>query len=341
MKKATIILAVAGVALAIGLIVWLGAGKIASAVASVGWSGFAVLLVWQLAGFAWLGTAWRVVAPGARLGITIWGRLVREGGTNVLPFSELGGLAFGARAVTLAGMAWPLAIASSIADVAAEFVGEIPFVTFGFAMLMARDPHSSLALPLAIGLALIVGGVAALFWAEKHSAALFHKLGRRIAARWLHQAARRADEVETEFNRLFSQPRRLALAAGLHLLGWIAGGFTVWLAYHFLGADIGVVPAMAIEGLLSGALAVAFLVPGGFGVQEVAYVAIGHLFGMPANLSLGLSLLRRARDIAIGAPALASWQLAELRSLRGVGPRGDPEQVAASADQPARRLPQG
>jgi putative membrane protein len=315
LKRTTIILALAGVALGIGLIVWLGAGKVVRAVASVGWSGFAMLLCWQLMLFAVLGAAWRIVAPGAKLRVTVWGRLVREGGTNVLPFSEVGGLAFGARAVTLAGMQWPLAIASSIADVTAEFLGEIPFVIFGFAMLMARDPHSSLTLPLAIGLVLIAAGAGALFWAERHSAALFHKLGRRIAARWLHKAADRADEVAAEFDRLFSQPRRIALAAGVHGLAWIGGGFTVWLAYHLQGGEIGVIPAMAIEGLLSAALAVAFLVPGGLGVQEVAYVAIGHLFGMPADLSLGLSLLRRARDIAIGIPALASWQIAEARGL--------------------------
>jgi uncharacterized membrane protein YbhN (UPF0104 family) len=73
---------------------------------------------------------------------------------------------------------------------------------------------------------------------------------------------------------------------------------------------------MALEGMLSGALAIAFLVPAGIGVQEASYVALGQLFGMPAHLSLSLSLLRRARDIVVGAPALASWQVAEAAALR-------------------------
>ncbi len=172
-----------------------------------------------------------------------------------------------------------------------------------------------------------MAGGAGLFWAEKHSSALFHKLGRRIAARWLHEAADRADEVQASFDRLFAMPRRLALAACIHFLAWLGGGFSVWLAYHLLGGQIDVISAMAIEGLLSGALGVAFFVPAGLGVQEISYVALGHLFGMPADLSLGLSLLRRARDIVIGVPALVSWQIVEARGLR----RGRPDHGSRSS----------
>lgn len=50
-----------------------------------------------------ISTAWRLLCPGAKLWAVVWGRLVREGGVNILPLSEFGGLAFGARAVALAG----------------------------------------------------------------------------------------------------------------------------------------------------------------------------------------------------------------------------------------------
>ncbi len=36
--------------------------------------------------------------------LAIWGRLVREGGETCLPFSEIGGLIFGARALMLGGV---------------------------------------------------------------------------------------------------------------------------------------------------------------------------------------------------------------------------------------------
>jgi hypothetical protein len=46
-------------------------------------------------------------------------------------------------------------------------------------------------------------------------------------------------------------------------------------------------------------------------VQEGAYVMLGGLFGLPPDTALALSLLKRARDLAIGIPALATWQALE------------------------------
>jgi len=63
-------------------------------------------------------------------------------------------------------------------------------------------------------------------------------------------------------------------------------------------------------------LGVGFLVPGALGVQEVSYIGLGAAFGLPPQLSLSLSLIRRARDIIIGIPALALWQVLEARQLR-------------------------
>lgn len=322
MKVASVLLALAGVGLGIFLVLWLGAGKVVQAMLSVGWAGFGIFVGWELVVIAVLGAAWRLVCPGARIIGLVWGRLVREGACNILPFSELGGLAFGARAATLTGVPGPRAIASSIADIAAEFIGEIPFVLFAFAMLILRRPGSSMILPLGIGIGLLAAGVAALAWAERHSGALFHGIGRRVAARFVRSADEQANRVQDEFDDVFSRTRRLGLAAVIHCGGWIAGGIAVWIGYRLLGAHVDMVSAMALEGLLSGALAIAFLVPAGIGVQEASYVALGRLFGIPAQVSLSLSLLRRARDIAIGASGLASWQLAEAwRLSRGTDNR--------------------
>lgn len=316
MKRLGILMGIAGVGLGVALVVVLGAGKIWHALLSVGWGGFALIVGWQFVVFVILATAWHIMCPGGRWLTLVWGRLVREGGTNILPFSEAGGLAFGARAVALGGVPAARSIASSLADVAAEFIGEIPFILFGVIILVTRDPHGSLLLPIGLGAGLLTAACAALIWAEHHLAMIFKAIGRRIANRWARRAQKQADEVQRDFEEVFNAPRRIAAAAGLHFTGWLGGGVTVWLCYRLLGGHIGLMPCMAIEALLSAALAVAFLVPAGLGVQEVAYIAIGRLFGMPAHLSLGLSLLRRARDIVIGAPALASWQVAEARQLR-------------------------
>jgi hypothetical protein len=50
-------------------------------------------------------------------------------------------------------------------------------------------------------------------------------------------------------------------------------------------------------------------------VQEAGYAGLGALFGIPPEISLGVSLLRRARDLALGIPILLIWQLVEVRRL--------------------------
>jgi uncharacterized membrane protein YbhN (UPF0104 family) len=105
----------------------------------------------------------------------------------------------------------------------------------------------------------------------------------------------------------------------VHLLCWFGGGGNVWITYHLLGAAPSLVDAFAIESISSAVLATSFIVPARLGVQELTYVGVGRLFGMPAHLSLSLSLIRRARDIIIGAPSLLLWQGFEVRKLH----RGD------------------
>jgi hypothetical protein len=55
----------------------------------------------------------------------------------------------------------------------------------------------------------------------------------------------------------------------------------------------------------------AFVVPNAVGVQEGAYILLGATFGLTPEMALALSLLKRARDIAIGVPTLAAWQALE------------------------------
>ena len=61
----------------------------------------------------------------------------------------------------------------------------------------------------------------------------------------------------------------------------------------------------------------AFLVPVNAGVQEAGYVALGALFGVPPDIAIAVSLIRRARDVTLGVPILLVWQLVEVRRLRG------------------------
>ena len=70
--------------------------------------------------------------------------------------------------------------------------------------------------------------------------------------------------------------------------------------------------AIALESLCHAIRNLAFFVPGALGVQETGLVVIGALIGLPADVAIALSLAKGFREIAVGGPALASWQWVEI-----------------------------
>jgi glycosyltransferase 2 family protein len=321
-KTLSVALAIVGLLLGTLLIGWFGAGRVLTGVLSVGWGGFAIVLGWQLLLFVILGLAWDAIAPrreARRLWVFIWGRMVRDAAANCLPFSQLGGFVFGARAVTLHGIGWSMATASTVVDVTAEFLSELAFTGIGLGILVARAPDSRLAVPVEVGLGLAVMAGLALVALQQGAAPLFARLGQRIAARRLTDAQERVDVLQAELTLIYGHTPRLAIGFAVHLLGWLCTGVSGWLTYHLLGVPIDFDDALAIEALLAAATAATFLVPVSAGIQEAGYAGLGAIFGVAPDLSLAVSLVRRARDLALGVPILLLWQVLEMRRLRAVG----------------------
>lgn len=319
LKKLSFVLAGLGLLLATAVIGYYGFDNVLDTVGSVGWAGFAITVLWQIGLFVVLGAAWDVIVPQQKSAPSwafLWGRMVRDSAGNCLPFSQMGGFVLGARAVTLQGISWPLATASTVVDVTAEFLAQIAFAALGLAILLARAPDSALTLPLAITVLLAIPAGAGFMWAQRGAAPVFARLGRHIAGESFAEAGARAEALQGELGRIYRRSRNLALGSSLHFVGWIGTGVAGWIAYRLLGADIDLPGALAIEALLNATLAIAFLVPGAAGVQEAAYAGFGAIFGLSPELSIGVSLLRRARDLALGLPILLIWQVAEVRRLR-------------------------
>jgi len=301
LKKLSIALALAGLLLGTLLIGWFGFGRVITGVRRVGWEEFGLIVGWQLLLFVVLGLAWDAIVPARealRPWVFVWGRMVRDASANCLPFSQVGGFVFGARAVTLHGVSWSLATASTVVDVTAEFLAQLAFTAIG------------------LGLAVIAG--VALIWLQKGAAPLFARMGRRIAGRWFEDAQDRVDILQAELSLIYGHAGRLAIGCFVHLLGWLGTGAAGWITYRALGVPIDFDDALAIEALLSAMAAIAFLVPVNAGVQEAGYAGLGAIFGVPPELSLGVSLVRRARDLAVGVPILLVWQLLEMRRLRSL-----------------------
>src|SRR6266853_1160289 len=120
-----------------------------------------------------------------------------------------------------------------------------------------------------------------------------------------------AAALHVALSNIYGQHARVWVNFLLHLACWIASTLEAWLALRFAGAPLGFATVLVIESLVYAARSAAFAVPNAVGVQEGAYILLGASFGLTPETALALSLLKRARDLIIGLPALAAWQLLE------------------------------
>ncbi len=271
---------------------------------------------WQIVLFAGLGLCWFVLLPASRvwsLPLLIWGRMVRDAAGGCLPFSLVGGFVLGARTLTLHGVTWPDATASTVVDLSTEFIAQIGLVLIGLGILAVRVPGAPLLLPVGLGVAAALLIAAAFIWLQRRGNAPLMALSRRILGSWTDEAAGHMGAIQRRLDATYNNTWRIAAATTLHLACWFGTGLASWIAFRLLGAHIDFLGALGIEALLHAVLAMAILVPGYAGVQEAAYAAVGALFGQPPELALAVSLLRRARDIALGVPILLVWQYVEWR----------------------------
>jgi uncharacterized membrane protein YbhN (UPF0104 family) len=158
-------------------------------------------------------------------------------------------------------------------------------------------------------LLLAVPGIAGLILLQKKGA----NFAERMAARFFPQV-KDGISFRDAIHDLYDSPARLAASASWHLLAWVGAGGGTWLGFRLVGADITLLDAMALEALLCTLRSIAAFVPAAVGVQEGGYALLAQLFGLPAEMGLAVSLLKRAREIVLGVPALVYWQTVEGRT---------------------------
>jgi putative membrane protein len=324
MKAVVLAGLIGGLVLGTAIIGYFGFAPVAHVLFAVGWAGFAALVACHLAIIACLGFCWYLLAPrAAPLGAFVWGRLIRDSSAELLPLSALGGFVLGARATMLLGLSGASAFATTIVDVTQELIGQLAYTALGLAILHWRDPDQELLGWAAAGLA--VGCLATLGFmvTQRHGFGIAERAARRLARRWAKDRVIEEATVHREILALHRRPGVLACTALLHFAVWLASGVEAWLALRFMGAPLPLAAVFAIESLLYAIRSVAFAVPNGFGVQEGALVLLGAAFGLPPEAALALSVLKRARDLVIGVPALLAWQTLESRRAMRHPPGGE------------------
>jgi len=325
LRGGLILALVAGLGLVSLLVASVGLGEVRRAVSAIGLQGFALFTLFWLPVMWVTGVAWAAAAHSLRtdrIWPFVWARFVRDSAADVLPFSQVGGLAFGARSLIAARVPERVALASVIVDMTAEIAAQFFYTLLGIGLIAVRlnqDLAGPVLWPALIGLALLFAAGAAVLLAQRR---VVGGLG-RLARRWLPDSIARADAVGAALDEIYRRPGRIALAVALHVAGWIGGAAASWLALRCMGADTPFWAVVAVESLMYALRNLGFALPGNLGVQEASYALLGPLFGVHSGDALALSLLRRARDLVIGLPVLAIWQWREGRALwrrRGQSP---------------------
>jgi putative membrane protein len=316
-KTTAIIAAVIGLTIALAVITYHNLhGQVFEQVLKIGWPGFTAVIAAQVVLFVPLGIAWWVVDPHeafAKTPVFMWGRIAREAASDVLPFSQVGGIVIQARCAILGGVTPASAFGSNIVDVTMEMVAQIIYTLIGIALLVVHlgfgGANSKLLMTIVgsvgVGLLIVVSFIAT----QRKGLSKLGAFIRRLAP----SAAEHTDAMTQVIDEAYGQPARLLIGLGLHIFAWFGGAWGTWLILDFMGHPLPFMSVVAIESLLFAARNAAFVVPSGLGVQEGVYALLGPLFGLPSEAALALSLLKRARDIAVGVPVLLSWQLVEGR----------------------------
>jgi putative membrane protein len=312
MKLGAIAALLAGLAIAIFVLLYIGIAPVLDAVTRVGWGGFAFICLFGLLPPMLSGFALHALLPGqAPWPVFPAARQLRDSASDILPFTQLGGVVISARAIILGGVKPPLAFAATIVDLTTEMISQIIFIALGlmlgFAQLRSSAAMSPYADGLILGTVLLVPGVIAFVVLQRRGSSLAQKL----AGRFLPAAVSHTEAFSQALNEQYRHPLRLALSSTMHLMGWIVSGVWLWLVMRLIGAQIDVFSAIAIESLLAALRSATVFIPSAIGVQEAGYAALAPVFGMGPEIGLAVSLLKRARDVAVGVPVLLLWQIVE------------------------------
>jgi putative membrane protein len=293
-------------------LVWrLGAAAVLHSLVAIGPLGYASVCLIHTALIALMGFAWWMLLPGTRPWVAVWGRFVRDAGSEVLPLSQVGGYVLGTRALALAGVPATRGAASAIVDVTLEFVGQLAYVALGLVWVLHLRAEGIAPGIIVLGLAGASALAVAFVVIQRYGVRYADRIARILGQGWAERTASGAAELHEALDAIYRRRVGLWLSFLLHFLCWILSASEIWVALAFAGQPIPFGSALVIESMVYALRTVAFVVPNAVGVQEGAYVLLGGVFGLGPEMALALSLLKRARDLTIGLPVLAWWQIVE------------------------------
>jgi putative membrane protein len=335
--KVSVLLGVlGGFALAICLFVFYGLEPIGRSLAAAGWSGLAALCGVHVVSVLLCALAWQALLgrmPRFTLAF-VWARWLRDSTGNLLALLPIAGEVIAARELTFHGVRLGLAAATTIIDVTIEILSQLLFTLLGLGFLVAHRPGTASVWWAFAGLVLATLAVAAFVNVQRNGLfRLLQKLAVHLGLRRYFESLVELVRIDAAIRQIYLHPIRVAISMTLHFVAWLAAVAETWLGLKLMGYPLSLTGALVIESLVFALRSAAFVVPSAVGVQESGYLMLGSLFGLPPDVALALALLKRAREIIIGLPALLIWQGIEYRRFWR-GPRFCPRIPSANVREP-------
>lgn len=327
----------AGVAMACWVIGRDGLDAVIHAAAGIGIPGFVGFCLYSAATALFLGGAWVLCVPGLspwrHLLLFTGARLVREGAADLLPFSQLGGLVVGARVLIARGHRAAQVNAAMAVDITTEMAAQVVFTLFGIAGLAALGHGGSAGIgkgllgPLLLGAGAMVA-LSMVFLVAQRWILMF---AARMVESHLPAVGARLGDVAEGISQVYRQRKRVLGSFLCNLGGWLTSAAGAWLALELMGIHLALGRVLVLESLIFTVRSVGFLIPGALGVQEAAYAMLAPLVGLSSPAALGLSLVKRARDLVQGGAALLGWQWSEFRKARALTRTGQDKHYPGGA----------
>jgi putative membrane protein len=322
------VLGLAGAALFTALLIRQGAMSVGTAVAAAGW-GIAAVAAFHFVPLFLDAMAWSVLFPKAdrpRWQSLFWMRWIGESISNLVPSAAVGGDIVRARLATIHGAPLAAAAASVIVDITLGVFTQAGFTLLGLALLVHVTGRGSFVRPTLIGTLIGVVAIGGFYIAQRRG--MFRFVGRIISrlansADW-HSLVQSGETLDQAIRAVYARRNAVIACCGWTIVSLIVSSGEMWIALHALGAAATFVNALIFQSVAFTIRSSFFLVPGALGVQESGYLLVGNLLGIPGETAFALSLIARVRDLAVGIPALVTWQLVEGRRLwrarlRGAG----------------------
>lgn len=312
-----------GVIVLIIAVAWVmrdGFGDVGGALETAGWSGVALMAATHALPVALCGIAWGLLqddVPTLKFSVARW---IKDGVGELAGILPLSAEMAAIRLMTRYGFRVAESTAIVMVDVTAEAIAQFFFSILGVALWLHLYPEAEVTRWALIALGVSIPGLA-----------IFVALQRSVVMRFLETLPAKimphawdapdADAgVHAAVLTLYADHRRFARSVIWHILAWAAGAIEAWVALWLLGTPMGLAEVLALESIIYAIRSVAFVVPGAIGLQEGGYMLVGAVLGLPTEIALAVSLLKRGRELLMGLPALFAWHYIEHSTAKQKAP---------------------